>query len=80
MKGVRRNSEQGICPICSKEEQWNLILKYKGIKIWRDEILKKRFRTNIMFLDFIHRHVCISKYDVSENPSSGKTYSVAPNR
>jgi hypothetical protein len=79
MKGVRRNSGQGICPIFSKDEEWKLILKYEGIKIWRKEILNKRL-TQIFFLDIIHRHVCISKHDVSESPSSGEIYSLGPNR
>jgi hypothetical protein len=44
LKGVRRNSEWGISPICSKEEEWSHILRCEGTKIWRDKILDKRFK------------------------------------
>jgi ribosomal protein L37AE/L43A len=42
-EGVRRNSEQRICPTCSKEEHWRHTLKYEGRKIWRVQNLGKRF-------------------------------------
>jgi hypothetical protein len=32
MKEVRRNSIQGICPICSKGEGWNHILRCEGTR------------------------------------------------
>jgi hypothetical protein len=43
LKGVRRNSEWGFSSICSKEEEWSHILRCERTKIWRDEILDKRF-------------------------------------
>jgi hypothetical protein len=39
MKGIRRNNEMGICPICSKEEEWNLIMRCDETKAWNDEFL-----------------------------------------
>jgi hypothetical protein len=36
LKGVGRNSEQGICHMCGKGEDGSHILGCKGIKIWRD--------------------------------------------
>jgi hypothetical protein len=44
LKDVRMNSEHDICPICGKEEDWSHILKRKGTKILRYEILDKRVR------------------------------------
>jgi hypothetical protein len=43
-EGVRKNNEQGLCPICDKEKSWSHILRCEGIKIWRDQVLDKRFR------------------------------------
>jgi hypothetical protein len=42
LQGVMRNNVQGICPICSREENSSRILRREGTKIWRDEILDKR--------------------------------------
>jgi hypothetical protein len=41
--GVRMISEQEICPICSKED-WCPTLRCGGTKIWKHQILDKRFR------------------------------------
>jgi hypothetical protein len=40
---VRKNVEIGICPICRKEEELSHILRCDGMKMWREEILDKRF-------------------------------------
>jgi hypothetical protein len=32
-----------VCPTCSKQEDWSHILRCEETKIWRDEILDKRF-------------------------------------
>jgi hypothetical protein len=34
MKGIRRNSKQGIFPMCSKGEGWNDILRCEGTRFW----------------------------------------------
>jgi hypothetical protein len=84
--GLKYNFVVMIASLCPKmeneggrEKQCKRIMKYKGINI-RRKMLKKRFRTNIMFQDIIHRPVCISKHVVSPNPSSGKSHSVGRNR
>jgi hypothetical protein len=46
LKCVRGNTDQGVRPICSKEEGWSHILRYKGTRIWRDKLLDKRFTSN----------------------------------
>jgi hypothetical protein len=43
MNGVRRHNKHWICPVRSKEEDQNNIMRYQAIKIWRGQILDKRF-------------------------------------
>jgi hypothetical protein len=43
LNGIRKNVEIGICPICRKEEELSHILRCDGTKMWREEILDKRF-------------------------------------
>jgi hypothetical protein len=43
LKGVRVNNEQGMCPMCNKEEGWNHILRYVETRGWREEFVDKRF-------------------------------------
>jgi hypothetical protein len=43
LKGIRKNVEIGICPICRKEEELSHILRCDGMKMWREEILYNRF-------------------------------------
>jgi hypothetical protein len=43
LKGVRGNTEQGICPICNKEEGWSHILRCEETRSWREELVDKRF-------------------------------------
>jgi hypothetical protein len=43
LKGIRKNVEIGICPICREEEELSHILRCDGTKMWREEILDKRF-------------------------------------
>jgi hypothetical protein len=43
LKGIRKNVEIGICPICRKEEESSHIFRCDGTKMWREEILDKRF-------------------------------------
>jgi hypothetical protein len=43
LKGIRKNVEIGICPICRKEEELSHILRCDGTKMWKEEILDKRF-------------------------------------
>jgi hypothetical protein len=46
LKGVRRNIEQGIRPLCNKEEGWSHILRCDETKSWREDLVDKRF-TNV---------------------------------
>jgi hypothetical protein len=48
LKGVGRNSADGICPICSREPH----RRYDGTEISRDEIPGRRFRN----VDSRNRH------------------------
>jgi hypothetical protein len=57
LKGVRRNNEQRVCSMCSKEEDWGHVLRCEGTNIWRDEILDKKFR-NVDTEIGIRRIVC----------------------
>jgi hypothetical protein len=43
LKAIRKNVEIGICPIYRKEEELSQILRYDGTKMWREEIMDKRF-------------------------------------
>jgi hypothetical protein len=43
IEGIRKNVKIGICPICRKEEELSHILRCDGTKMWREEILDKRF-------------------------------------
>lgn len=40
-EGIMRNSEEGICPGCSKEEDWNRILRCGRTKIGETRIWTK---------------------------------------
>jgi hypothetical protein len=42
LKGIRKNVEIGICPICRKEKESSHILRCDGMKMGREEILDKR--------------------------------------
>jgi hypothetical protein len=44
LKGVSRNSVEGICCICRRKEEQNHIPKCEGIRVRRKDILEKRFR------------------------------------
>jgi hypothetical protein len=39
LKGAWGNTDQGMCPICSKEEGWTHILRCEETKRWRDELV-----------------------------------------
>jgi hypothetical protein len=43
LKGVRGNTEQGMFPVCIKEEGWSHILKCEQTRSWREELVDKRF-------------------------------------
>jgi uncharacterized protein YprB with RNaseH-like and TPR domain len=43
LKGVRGNTEQGMCPMCNKEEGWSHVLRYEETRSWREELVDKRF-------------------------------------
>jgi hypothetical protein len=43
LKGVKGNTEQGMCPICNKEDGWSHTLRCGGTRSWREELVDKRF-------------------------------------
>jgi hypothetical protein len=43
LKGVRGNTEQGMYPVCNKEEGWSHILRCAETRSWREELVDKRF-------------------------------------
>jgi hypothetical protein len=43
LKGVRGNTEQGMCPMCNKEEGWSHILGCEETRSWREDLVDKRF-------------------------------------
>jgi uncharacterized protein YprB with RNaseH-like and TPR domain len=46
LKGVRGNTEQGMCPMCNKEEGWSHILRCAENRSWGEKLVDKHF-TNI---------------------------------
>jgi hypothetical protein len=42
LKGVRENTEQGMCPMCNKEEGWSHVLRCEKTRSWREEFVDKR--------------------------------------
>jgi hypothetical protein len=42
LKGIGRNTEQDLN--CSKEVDWSYILRCEGTKVWKVEILDKKYR------------------------------------
>jgi hypothetical protein len=43
LKGVRENTEQGMCPMCNKEGGWSHILRCAETRSWREKLVDKRF-------------------------------------
>jgi hypothetical protein len=43
LKGIRGNTEHGMCPMCNKEEGWSHILRCGETRSWREELVDKRF-------------------------------------
>jgi hypothetical protein len=43
IKGCWGNIDQEMRPVCSNEEGWCHILRGEGTRIWRDELVDKRF-------------------------------------
>jgi hypothetical protein len=43
LKGVWGHREQGICPMCNKEDGWSHILRCEETRSWREEPVDKRF-------------------------------------
>jgi hypothetical protein len=42
LKGIRGNTEQGMCPMCNKEG-WSHILRFEETRSWREELVDKIF-------------------------------------
>jgi hypothetical protein len=49
-----RNTEERICSVYSKEEDWNHIQMCEGTEIWRDEVLDERVRN-------INAEICVMR-------------------
>jgi hypothetical protein len=48
MKGIRRHTDKGRCPLCLGEEDVkHLLLDYLGTRIWRMEFLDDRWKEAI---------------------------------
>jgi hypothetical protein len=43
LKGVRGNTEQGMCPMCNKEKGWSHIQRCEETRSWREGFVDKRF-------------------------------------
>jgi hypothetical protein len=43
LRGVRGNTEQGMCPMCNKEEGWSHILRCEETRSWTEAFVDKRF-------------------------------------
>jgi hypothetical protein len=43
LNGVSGNTEQGMWPMCNKEEGWSHILRCDEARSWREELVNKRF-------------------------------------
>jgi hypothetical protein len=41
LRGVWGNTEQGMCPMCNKEEGWSHILRCAETRRWREELVDK---------------------------------------
>jgi hypothetical protein len=41
LKGVRGNTEQGMCSVCNKEEGWSHMLIREETRSWREELVDK---------------------------------------
>jgi hypothetical protein len=40
LKGMRGNTDKGVCPVCRKEEGGSHILQCEGTRVWRDRWLE----------------------------------------
>jgi hypothetical protein len=43
LKGMRGNSDKGICPVYRKERGGSLILQCEDTRVWRDRWLERKF-------------------------------------
>jgi hypothetical protein len=50
MKGVKRNSKQGIYPVRKKDEDRSHISRCDGTDIWRDKTWKRGLGTSMVKL------------------------------
>jgi hypothetical protein len=51
LKGVRGNTEQGMCRILNEEEGWNHILRNEESKSLRDEFVDKDLQVLIQKME-----------------------------
>jgi hypothetical protein len=42
LKGRGGNTDQGMSPVCRREEGWSHILRYEGTKGWRDKLIERK--------------------------------------
>jgi hypothetical protein len=43
LKGMRGNTDKGVCPVRWKEEGGSLILQCEGTRVWRERWLERKF-------------------------------------
>jgi hypothetical protein len=43
LKGARGNTDQGMCPIYTKQKGWNRMLRCEGTRSWKNESVDERF-------------------------------------
>jgi hypothetical protein len=48
LKGIRGNIEQGICPMCGKEEGWSHIFRCDETKSWKNDLVDKRLKNGTL--------------------------------
>jgi hypothetical protein len=43
LEGMRGNTDNGVCPVCGREEGGSHMLLCEGTRNWRDKWLERRF-------------------------------------
>jgi hypothetical protein len=43
LRGMRRNIDKGVCPVCRTEGGGKHILQCEGARVWRDRWLERKF-------------------------------------
>jgi hypothetical protein len=43
LKGMRGNTDKGVCPVCREEKGGRHILQCEGTRVWRDRWWERKF-------------------------------------